>query len=218
MSDALGRARARRMVRDVIDADGEDGEWKDESIDAPRDGATMGARKRARETANEDLDEDLDASVRAWRANKGEGGEEEEDDSTTVFGAGDDEEALMEARRKRRAAIMAKHGANKPVKPVREPVRMVEASTGARRLNESVATKTASTASETETKTKTKATKRETAPVGDMFGEDSDEDALFLNPADDAGGMAKPAGAAGRTWRRAGRRRARTGTARSGAW
>ncbi len=195
VSDALGRARARRMVRDVIDADGEDGEWKDESIDAPRDGATMGARKRARETANEDLDEDLDASVRAWRANKGEGGEEEEDDSTTVFGAGDDEEALMEARRKRRAAIMAKHGANKPVKPVREPVRMVEASTGARRLNASVATKTASTASETETKTKTKATKRETAPVGDMFGEDSDEDALFLNPADDAGGMAKPAGA-----------------------
>ena len=57
------------------------------------------------------------------------------------------------------------------------------------------AAKTASTASETETKTKTKATKRETAPVGDMFGEDSDEDALFLNPADDAGGMAKPAGA-----------------------
>lgn len=170
-----------------------DGEWKDVSDDGA---VAMGARKRAREATSECADDDVDASVRAWRANRGEGREEDEeqDDSTTVFGASDDEEALMEARRKRRAAIMAKHGASKPVQPVTEPVLMVDASAAARRADASAATKTATAATASAPKP-TPTTKRASAPAGDMFGEDSDEDALFLNPTDDAGGVAKPAGA-----------------------
>jgi len=187
-----------RMGGDVVDgarADAvrADGEWKDVSDDGA---VAMGARKRARETTSECADDVVDASVRAWRANRGEGREEDEeqDDSTTVFGASDDEEALMEARRKRRAAIMAKHGASKPVQPVTEPVLMVDASAAARRADASAATKTATAATASAPKP-TPTTKRASAPAGDMFGEDSDEDALFLNPTDDAGGVAKPAGA-----------------------
>ena len=187
------------MGGDVVDgaradAVGADGEWKDDSGDGS---VAMGARKRARETTSERADEDVDASVRAWRANRGEGREEEEEeeeDSTTVFGASDDEEALMEARRKRRAAIMAKHGASKPMQPVTEPMRMVDASAASRRADASVAPKMAPASSASAPKTTT-TTKRAAAPAGDMFGEDSDEDALFLNPTDDAGGVAKPAGA-----------------------
>jgi len=196
------RATERGMGGDVADgaradAMGVDGEWKDDSGDAGA--VAFGARKRARETTSDRVDDDVDASVRAWRANRGEGREEEEEeeeeeDSTTVFGASDDEEALMEARRKRRAAIMAKHGASKPVQPVTEPVRMVDASAAARRADASAAPKTAPASTASAPKT-TPTTKRAAAPAGDMFGEDSDEDALFLNPTEDAGGVAKPAGA-----------------------
>ena len=145
-------------------------------------------RKRALDGApndDDDDDDDVDANVRAWRATRAtddDDDEASEEISATAFGAEDDEEALIEARRKRRAEIMAKHGATS----ARAATANAATTTTTRDASATMATKT-------KTVVRTSAT---TVAVGDMFGEDSDEDALYLNPTD-VGGDAKRAKRAG---------------------
>jgi serine/threonine-protein kinase PRP4 len=152
---------------------------------------TMDAsRKREREDTADGDDDATDAKIAQWKRDAASPSTSSKD-AETFDGIDADEDALIEARRKRRAEIMAKHGASKPVKPVTEGVRMVDAGMG-RVVANAATTANATTANATTANAsgangtrggqeKASGAVVKSASMGDMFGEDSDEDALYMN-------------------------------------
>ena len=159
--------------------------------DAPS--TTPSDERAKRKRALDDDDACVDASVGAWRATRmtdDDDAEASEEISATAFGAEDDEEALIEARRKRRAEIVAKH------EGARARRTTADAETTTADAEATTATRSDASGATTMKRTTTERKPATTVAVGDMFGEDSDEEALYLNPTD-VGGDAKRAKRAG---------------------
>jgi len=167
----------------------------------PRPSMGVSSRKRDREDDVGDAADDdaTDAKIAQWKrdATTTTSPSTSSKDAETFDAVDADEDALIEARRKRRAEIMAKHGASKPVKPVTEGVRMVDARTGrvvAASTRTSAVALGASGANGTRGGTETASgAVVKSGSMGDMFGEDSDEEALYMNgeTKDGAGGATK---------------------------
>ena len=196
------RARASREVNDAKDDDDDYATAGRSRVDATETTTTTTTtRKRGRSVDDDDA---IDDKVHAWRKASQErspGGRESDDgfdaDVEAAFARAlgeteDDEQALIEAQRRRREEILAKHGASKPVQAVTAPVKMVEVQTptptsatarGPAKTAGGV-TARAKAAEMLATTTVKAANATKDGGGGDMFGEDSDEDALFMNPAD----------------------------------
>ena len=186
------RARAHSFIRDAAHVRASIARMTArDARDAP---STTPSNERAkRKRALDDDDARVDASVRAWRATRmtdDDDAEASEEISATAFGAEDDEEALIEARRKRRAEIVAKH------EGARARRTTADAETTTADAEATTATRSDASGATTMKRTTTERKPATTVAVGDMFGEDSDEEALYLNPTD-VGGDAKRAKRAG---------------------
>ena len=184
--DARSRARARARRRVVaMSVDDARGRGREKPLEA--NGKTLNTRWR------DERDEDEDDSTRedgACVAVADDVGAVDANDDVDVFDASAAtaaEDALIEARRRRRAEILAKHGARAGGERGDAGKRARDDTVEERAMKSARATTATTEKRAKETSEGPMRKKERAAPAGDMFGEDSDEEAFYLRDASGEG-------------------------------